>query len=120
MKGLNGFVNFDSHGFFNDKQLVVKSISEWRDFKSKEVLGTNLEIVIMQDNTKYITKNGEQISNMYEKFVVKVAKSLNDVKNTVAINSMVTLINPTATIYGEYRNQLSVKCSDIKVVKPAN
>jgi len=74
----------------------------------------------MQDNTKYMSKKDEQISNIYEKFVVKVDKSLNDIKNKVSINSMVTLIDPISTVYGEYRNKLSVKCSDIKAVKPAN
>lgn len=120
LKGLRGFLNFDSTGFFKDKQLMITAISKWQDFKSKEVLGTKVEIVIIQDNMNYAIKNGEQISNKFEKLTVKIAKPLNDMQNTITIDSIVTLINPTATVYGNYSENLSVKCSDIKVVKPAN
>lgn len=36
----------------------------------------------------------------------------------IPIESKVVPKNAVATIYGEYRNQLSVKCDDIVVVTP--
>ena len=48
---------------------------------------------------------------MYEKLTIKIPKEIN-----VPMNSKIRLINPTANIYGEYRNQLSVVAEDVEVL----
>ena len=49
---------------------------------------------------------------MYEKLTIKVPKNID-----VPMNAKVRVINPEASIYGEYRNQLSVVAEDIEVLK---
>ena len=36
----------------------------------------------------------------------------------VAPGTVVELVNPTAVVYGEYRNQLSVTAEDVHIVQP--
>ncbi len=52
---------------------------------------------------------------MFEKLTFKVARDIN-----VSEGDAVIPVDPQITIYGEFRNQLSVKCADIKVMKPRN
>ena len=47
-----------------------------------------------------------------EKLTVKVPKDVD-----VPMNSHVRLVNVYATVYGNYRNQLSVTADDIEVIK---
>lgn len=53
----------------------------------------------------------EVVNNMYEKLTVKLPKEMD-----VPMNVEVKLINPEASIYGEYRNQLSIVAEDVQVV----
>ncbi len=110
MKGLNQFVAFDWDRFAEGKVFVVTNVSEYTDYETKNHLGTKVEAVIAVDRTPYAFKDGKQFSNLYEKITFKVAK---DVK--VPLESRVKPKGVTATIYGEYRNLLSVKCQDIAV-----
>ena len=71
-----------------------------------------MEVVIIGDKHNYNTANGEQISNIYEKLTVKVPKDID-----VPMNSHVRLLNVYATVYGQYRNQLSIVADDIEVIK---
>ena len=75
--------------------------------------GNKVDVVIAEDNTAYDTKDGENVTNQYEKLSFKIKK---DVK--VPMNARVIPVNPVAVVYGEYRNQLSVTADDIKVVVP--
>ncbi len=89
-------------------------IRKWQDFNSKEVLGSIVDTVIWEDKTSYIQKDGSITTNAFEKLPIKVSKEV-----TVPIDSFVTPINAIATVYGNYRNELSVKAEDIKVL-PTN
>lgn len=112
MKGLVQFQSFDSSGFFRDKLLKVASNGPLTDYTTKQVIGTKTTVVIVEDNTQYHTKTGEQISNLYEKITVKVpGKALELVPDT-----LVELVSPKCTIYGDYRNQLSVTATDVKAI----
>lgn len=113
MRGLTQFRSFDYERFTKDKVLVVTGISPWTDFATQSPLGTKVEVAIFRDKTEYKSKDGEAISNLYEKFFVKVPKAV-----SVPLNSVVVAVNPVATIYGDYQNQLSVKADDIQVVQP--
>lgn len=111
MKKINMFNNFDCEGFFKGKRLMSIGQQEWKDFKTGDVQGTKVEVVIAQDKTNYGVADGEVINNMYEKLSVKVPMQI-----TVPMNVEVKLINPTATIYGDYRDKLSVTADNIEVV----
>lgn len=110
MKGLNGFVTFDWVSFAEGKVFIVTGCSEWIDFDSKSHLGTKVDVVIALDRTPYKFKDGKEFSNRYEKISFKVQKDV-----SIPLDAKVMPKGVTATIYGEYRNQLSVKCEDIAV-----
>ena len=111
MKGLTQFLEFNYPAFAEGKTFVVTGISEYLDYETKAHLGTKVECVISSDNTVYKFKDGEEFSNLFEKITFKVSK---DVK--FPLRTQVVPKNPVASIYGEYRNQLSVKCDDIVAV----
>ena len=111
MKGLTQFMKFDWDEFANGKQFLVISTSEYQDFDTKTHLGTKIECVISSDKTVYKYREGEKFSNRFEKIIFKVGKDVN-----APVNSYILPKNAVATIYGEYRNQLSVKCDDIDMV----
>ena len=52
-----------------------------------------------------------EYSNLFEKFTVKVFKDIN-----VPVGATVELVNPVGTVYGEFRNQLSVRADDVRIV----
>ena len=112
-KALIQFLLFNWAAFAEDKQFVVTGSSEYRDFNTKAHLGTKVECIIAEDRTPYKSKDGQKYSNLYEKITFKVSKDVN-----IPVNSVVKPVNAVATVYGEYRNQLSVKCDDIVVVTP--
>lgn len=113
MRGLNQFLVFNWDAFAEGKTFIVTGISEYQDFDTKAHLGTKLDCVIATDSTQYKFKEGEIFSNRFEKISFKVAKDVN-----IPVESRVVPKNVVATIYGEYRNQLSVKCEDVAVVMP--
>lgn len=113
MKKLAQFLNFDIDGFLADKAIQVTEVRPWEDFEHKgSILGTTVEVVILTDNTQYDHKPGETVSNRFEKFKIKVPKR----SVSVDVGDFVVPINPTATVYGDRRNQLSVKADDIVVI----
>lgn len=113
MKGLNQFLSFNWDAFAEGKTFIVTGVSEYMDYNSKEHLGSKVDCVIASDKTPYKFKDGEEFTNRFEKISFKVSKDVN-----IPIETKVIPINAVATIYGEYRNQISVRCSDIQIVMP--
>ena len=113
MKGLNQFLRFDCNAFAEGKSFLVTGVSEYQDFDTKQHLGTKVECVIALDKTPYSFKDGKEFNNRFEKITFKVLKDVN-----IPLESRVMPKGVTANIYGEYRNQLSVKCEDIAVAVP--
>lgn len=111
MKKLNQFLEFNVEKFFEGKVFVTTGISEWRDFDTNQKKGTKVETVIAKDETRYDLKEGEIVSNMYEKLVFKVPKEVK-----IPMNAQVEPRGVKATVYGEYRNQLSCTAEDVAVV----
>jgi hypothetical protein len=111
MKHLNQFQKFDWEAFAKDKRFIVVGISEWKDFDSKAVLGSKVDCVIIEDNTSYKQKDGEYATNLFEKLSFKVPT-----KVSIPMDSIVKPVGAVATIYGDHRNMLSIKCSDIQVL----
>ena len=110
MKGLSQFLHFDGIKFFDGKSLTVVSCAPLTDYNTKQVIGSKITVVITQDDTTYKVKpDGTTINNLYEKVTIKVpGKSL-----SLAPGTVVKLVNPTGTVYGEYRDKLSVTVEDI-------
>ena len=113
MKGLSNFLHFDWEAFSRGKQFMVTGLSEYQDYATKVHLGTKVECVIASDKTPYSFKDGQEFTNRFEKITFKVSKDVD-----ISINSYVIPKNVVASVYGDYRNQLSVKCDDIIVAVP--
>lgn len=114
MKGLNQFSGFDFEGFCQGKRFVVTASKAWVDYETKQHLGTVVTVAITEDQTVYKPgKDGKVISNLFEKMDWKVKREVN-----IPVGVQVVPVDGVATIYGEYRNQLSVKVADIKVIQP--
>lgn len=114
MKYLKQFNTFDFENFSKGKVYVCVACQKWKDYTTDQVLGTVVEVAIVQDDTAYKQKDGEQATNLYEKLKFKVPKDI-----SVPVNTRVLPVNPICTIYGDYANQLSVKCEDIRIVSPS-
>lgn len=113
MKKLTQFLEFNTEKFFKGKAFVTTGISEWRDFDTNQKKGTKVETVIAQDDTHYDLREGEIVSNLYEKITFKVPKTIE-----LPMNAQVEPQGVKATVYGEYRNQLSCTAQDIVVIDP--
>ena len=114
LKCLGQFNKFDLTGFTADKTLTLTGASAWKDYATQQVMGTKVELTITKDDTPYKTKDGESVSNLYNKLIVKVPGKV-DLK----IGTEVEIEGGEATVYGEYRNQLSVKAASVRPVTPS-
>ncbi len=110
-KKLAQFEYFDIEEFLKGLGLGTVGQSEWKNFDTGKHEGTKVDLVIVSDKNKYISTNGEVVSNIYEKMTVKIPKDID-----VPMNAHVRLINPSAKVYGQYRNQLAVTADDIEVI----
>lgn len=111
MKKLNLFTYFDFDEFAKNKKFMSIGQQEWKDFKTGSVLGTKVEVVIAQDKTDYGVQDGEVVNNLYEKLIFKTPADI-----SVPMNVEVRPINAVATVYGDFRNQLSITADNIEVV----
>ena len=114
MTGLRFFNSFDLDSFLMGKLLQVVSIKPWKDYDSDQTLGVKYELVIIKDSTHYPVKDDKTISNRFEKFSCKVPQASPDVD----VNTYVEVVNGTATIWGEHRDKLSVKCESLRSIDP--
>ena len=112
LKGLRNYEYFDADAFFEGKRLMVLRTFPWTDFPNKDnICGTKIETVIFEDNTDY---GDSEITNLFEKVVIKTTK-----KNlSIPAKTEIKCADIDGVLYGEYRNQLSLKCDNIKIVKP--
>ena len=102
---------FDYESFAKGKRLLSVSQQPWKDFKTSEVLGSKIEAVIAQDKTDYGLKDGEVVSNLYEKLVFQIPMEIQ-----IPVIVEIRPKNPVAIVYGEYQNQLSITAEDIEVL----
>lgn len=111
MKFLNQFQKFDFDTFAKEKAFMVIGCTPWKENGKDNILGTKVETVICADNTEYKRAEGDTSTNKFEKLTFKVSQ----IGLNIPTESIVRPVNPVATIWGEFRNQLSVKCSDMQV-----
>lgn len=113
MKNLNQFNEFHWDKFAEGKCFSVAGVSEWKDFDTKEHQGTKVNVYISSDKTPYKPdKNGFVQTNLGEKLTFKVSKDIGNLTPGMTV----VPVGVKATVYGEYRNQLSVRCDDIRPV----
>lgn len=112
MKHLSQFQHFDMDEFLKGKQLLVTGVSENVDFETKKHIGTKVEVVIVKDETIYQQKKGEQKTNLFEKFNIKLLKDID-----VPVNAYVYPVNVIAKVYGQYNDMLSVTAGDLKIAQ---
>lgn len=111
MKYLTQFLKFHWNDFAEAKQFRVTAIRPWKNYETKEQIGWIVDVAIVVDNTEYKFRDGEIGSNLYAALSFKTTA-----KPSVNLGDLVEPVNPVCTVYGDYKNQLSVKCDDVRVV----
>lgn len=114
MRFLNQFNNFDFDNFSQGKVFIATGVRPWADHSSGAALGTIVDAVIYTDNTSYTRKEGDTSSNRFEKISFKVSKRID-----IPADTQIRPINPVATIWGDFRNNLSVRADDIEIIPRA-
>lgn len=113
MKGLAQFKSFNFSAFSIGKIFQVVAVGDWNDHDTGNHLGKRITVVITQDDTQYMFKNGQAFTNLFERLTFKVAGDA-----SVAIGDVVIPVDAVARCYGDYNNMLSVTCKGIRVVPP--
>ncbi|MBB6450824.1 hypothetical protein HNR44_002814 [Geomicrobium halophilum] len=114
MKKLRSFNVFDCNAFFKEKDVRVMAHEPWSDYEDGKVtkqLGTKYKCVIATDNTKYEGKDVEPDLNAGEQIIIKVPQQPKKYKKF----SKIKFVNPTASVYGTFMSELSVKADDIDI-----
>lgn len=114
MKKLRNYNRFDCEAFFKDKDVRVMAHEAWNDYHEGQItkqLGTKYKCVIATDNTKYDGENVEPDLNAGNQIDVKVSQPPKDYKKF----SRITFINATASVYGTFMSELSVKAEDVDI-----
>ncbi|TCT15283.1 hypothetical protein EDD68_1371 [Melghiribacillus thermohalophilus] len=118
MKKLREFNRFDCEAFFKDKDVRVMSHEDWLEYdadgKNPKVVGTKYKTVIATDRTEYKGADVAPDLNAGEQVIVKVPKPPKEYKKF----SKITFVNPTASVYGTFMSELSVKANDVDIVQP--
>ena len=117
MKKLRQFNKFDCEAFFKDKDVRVMAHEPWNEYEDGKVtkqLGTSYKCFIATDNTKYEGKDVTPDLNAGEQINVKVPKPPQEYKKF----SKIGFINPTASVYGSFQSELSVKADEVEIVNP--
>ena len=110
MKGLGSFVSFNWAGFAAGKTFQVVGCAPWVDFETKAKLGSKVEVVITKDDTPYPVKDGKVISNIFERIQFKAPKEI-----ALPVGAIVEPVDAVATVYGHFRNKLSIKVDDVRI-----
>ena len=119
LKGLNRFNRFDSESFFNKKALLYLKAEPWEERTesgdSVRSLGSKVSVLIARDDTDYgqsdVTNFGESLTIKVRDLDPEVFEELIPMKSQLAITNV-----ERATIYGEFRNQLSL-IAGVEIVK---
>ncbi|WP_179123806.1 hypothetical protein [Paraliobacillus ryukyuensis] len=117
MKKLRQFNKFDCETFFKEKDVRVMAHEPWNEYvdgQATKQLGTKYKCVIVTDNTKYEGKDVHPDLNAGEQIDVKVPQSPKDYKKF----SRIMFVNPTASVYGQFMSELSVKADDVDIIQP--
>lgn len=116
MKNLRQFLKFDADNFFKDKILVAIDVLPTYEYangeKTQKIIGSKIETVIAQDNTKYSNES----TNVFEKLNIKVVDNVDFQIEKMA--KFTILKFEKVTVFGQYQNLLSIEvlARNIKVM----
>lgn len=118
MKGLRQFLTFDTDAFFSGKLLIALGVKPFFQYvngeRTEKILGSKIECVIGNDNTKY---SNLETTNAFEKLSIKVIDDDNfKIENMTKFK---ILKFEKATVYGQFQNNLSLEVlsENIEVIK---
>ncbi len=105
MKALTPYLEFNCDKFFAGKRLAYVKAEPWRE--NEQTIGSRITLQIVEDKTEYAK---EGITNFGEQFVVKVRdlEPLSFSKLKPLTTEIVISDVERATVYGEYRNNLTL------------
>lgn len=116
LKGLSNFQKFDTEAFFADKQFLFTKAEEWQEGSDSEhmkVVGTKITGVIFVDDTEY--GRDQKGINQGESITFKVRKPVSAFNGwKVFQTTFVANEFDKASIWGDFRNQLSVKVPSLQ------
>lgn len=121
LKRLSQFQVFDANGFFKAKDFMFAKIEEWQegeDADHRQNIGTKITGVVFHDGTSY----GKDIVgiNKGESLTFKVYQPVSMFNSWKPFNTVFKVENfSKVTVYGDFRNQLSVKVPDLIAVSGA-
>lgn len=111
LKQLSAFNQFDLGEFLVGKVLMVAAITPIKVYKDGEPVGedgSKIETIITVDKTKYPNPD-PNMTNSFERFNVKVPEDIKTVRGKLKIGNKYNMKKYIkASVYGDYRNQLSV------------
>lgn len=114
MKKLREFNKFDCEAFFKEKDVRVMAHEPWNEYDDGQItkqLGTKYKCVVATDKTEHKGKDVPPDLNAGEKIDVKVPQQPKKYKKF----SRITFVNPTASVYGTFQSELSVKADDVEI-----
>lgn len=116
MKKLREFNRFDCEAFFKDKDVRVIAHENWNEYeegKATKKVGTKYKCIIVTDKTIYKGTDVVSDLNAGEQIDVKVAQEAKSYKKF----SRIKFINATASVYGSFMSELSVKAEDVEIIE---
>ena len=119
LKKLNRFQKFDVNAFLGESQLLLTKIEEWKageDADHLQLLGTKVTGVIAVDGADY----GDDLRNVNrgESLTIKVEQPLSAFESWKPFSTIFQVNEVTrASVYGDFRNKLSVTVPSLERIK---
>lgn len=105
LKGLNQFQKFDLSAFIREKRLVYLKSAPWKDGDVEA--GSKVTLQIAEDKTQYakvgVDNFGEQIAVKVRGVAPSAFAQLRPLSTEIVIKEV-----ERATVYGDFRNDLSI------------
>ena len=117
LKKLSKFQTFDSASFFGKSQLLFTKIEEWREGErdNMNIVGTKIIGVLVVDGADY---GQEKELNRCESLTIKVRQPVSAFSDWQPFRTIYRVGEvEKASIYGEFRNQLSLTVPSLVKVK---
>lgn len=118
LKKLSRFQTFDAAAFFAKKEMLLTKVEVWQegeDANHLQTKGTKITAVIYVDNTSY---SAEEVGlNRGESITIKVEQPVSHFSTWRPFNTRFQVKSFTkVTLYGDFRNLLSIKVPDLVAV----